>query len=76
MSEPSAKSKIKAFLRGNVGVVVDNKQLNDVAGITEWARRVRELRDEEGWPILTHHDRDDLKPGQYVLVGDPLTRSG
>ncbi len=35
MSEPSAKSKIKAFLRGNVGVVVDNKQLNDVAGVDE-----------------------------------------
>lgn len=36
-------------------------------GITEWARRARELRNEEGYEILTHNDRDDLKPGQYLL---------
>jgi len=30
-------------------------------------RRVRELRNEEGYQILTHNDRSDLKPGQYVL---------
>ena len=39
-----------------------------MAGVSEWARRVRELRNEEGYQILTHHDRDDLKPGQYILV--------
>lgn len=31
------------------------------------ASRIRELRDEEGYPIKTHNDRADLKPGQYVL---------
>ena len=36
-------------------------------GISEWARRVRELRNEEGFQILTHNDRDDLKPDEYVL---------
>lgn len=39
-----------------------------MAGVSEWARRVRELRNEEGYQILTHHDRDDLKPGQYILA--------
>lgn len=34
---------------------------------SEWARRVRELRTEEGYLILTHNDRSDLKPGQYLL---------
>lgn len=44
-------------------------ELRDAAGgISEWARRVRELRTEEGYPILTHHDRSDLKPGQYLLM--------
>ena len=28
---------------------------------------VRELRNEEGWQILSHKDRSDLKPGQYLL---------
>jgi hypothetical protein len=44
---------------------------------SEWARRVRELRNEEGYQILTHHDRSDLKPGQYVLeTAKPLPAFG
>ena len=47
---------------------MDSKELQEVAGgISEWARRVRELRTEEGYLILTHNDRSDLKPGQYLL---------
>ena len=38
---------------------------------SEWARRLRELRDEEGWPILSHHDRTSLKPGEYILTHLP-----
>jgi HNH endonuclease len=34
---------------------------------SEWARRVRELRGEEGFAILTHNDRSALRPGQYLL---------
>ena len=29
---------------------------------------MRELRTEEGYQILTHNDRSDLKPGQYLLL--------
>ena len=47
---------------------MDSDELRDVAGgITEWARRVRELRSEEGYQIQTHNDRGDLRPGQYIL---------
>jgi hypothetical protein len=47
---------------------MDSSELREVAGgITEWARRVRELRTEEGYKIQTHNDRSDLKPGQYLL---------
>lgn len=47
---------------------MDSDELRKVAGdITEWARRVRELRSEEGYQIKTHNDRNDLKPGQYIL---------
>ena len=31
-------------------------------------KRIRELRDEEGYQILTDKDRGDLKPGQYLLI--------
>lgn len=43
-------------------------ELREVSGNqSEWARRVRELRTEEGFQILTHNDRSELKPGQYLL---------
>ena len=28
---------------------------------------MRELRTEEGYQVLTHNDRSELKPGQYLL---------
>lgn len=68
----SAKEAIRRFFEANVGVVVTKEQLRDAAGnVTEWARRVRELRDEEGWPILTHNDLAVLSPGQYLLTRLP-----
>lgn len=64
---------LRRFLRAKVGVVVSSKELRDAVGpnVSEWARRVRELRDEEGWPILTHNDTTTLKPGQYLLRETP-----
>lgn len=50
---------------------MSSNELREAAGgITEWARRVRELRNEEGYQILTHNDLASLKPGEYVL-NDP-----
>ncbi|MBC7682804.1 MAG: HNH endonuclease [Ferruginibacter sp.] len=47
---------------------MDSEELRTVASNqSEWARRVRELRTEEGYLILTHNDRSNLKPGQYLL---------
>lgn len=63
-----ARAKLRIHFLGNLGRVMDSKELQEVAGgISEWARRVRELRTEEGYLILTHNDRSDLKPGQYLL---------
>ncbi len=71
---PGSKARIAEFLRGSVGRVVTSKDLQEAAGpeVTEWARRLRELRDE-GWEISSHHDRTDLSPGEYVCekVGNP-----
>lgn len=69
----SSMSLIRAFLLDNMGKVVTSKQLKDVIGPnrSEWARRVRDLREKEGWPIRTHNDDASLKPGQYRLDGPP-----
>ncbi|MCS0500457.1 HNH endonuclease [Protaetiibacter mangrovi] len=76
MAADSAKAKIRAHFRAHQGEVVKGKELAAlVQPVGEWARRVRELRDEEGWPIQTQNDRQDLKPGEYMLVGEPPEKS-
>ncbi len=67
MKNPGARDKLRKYFLDHLGEVLDSDTLREVAGISEWARRVRELRNEEGYQILTHHDRSDLKPGQYIL---------
>lgn len=68
----SAKDRIKEFFLAHMGEVVTAAQLQAVAApVSEWARRLRELRDEERWPIHSHLDDADLKPGQYRLSGVP-----
>lgn len=68
-----ARALLRTHFLANIGRVMDADELRLVAGnISEWARRVRELRTEEGYPILTHNDRSELKPGQYLLeTGKP-----
>ena len=67
MNKGSARDRLRTYFIGHLGEVIDSDTLRDVAGISEWARRVRELRNEEGYQIMTHNDRSDLKPGQYIL---------
>lgn len=64
-----ARARILQYLMVTAGKVVEKEELSGVSGIYEWARRVRELRLEEGWPISSNENRIDLKPGQYVLEG-------
>ncbi|MGA8030671.1 MAG: HNH endonuclease [Bryobacteraceae bacterium] len=73
MRKQGSKDRIRQFLLANIGRVVTSIQIRDAAGrgVSEWARRVRELREDEGWPILTHNDSADLKPGQYLLKEAP-----
>jgi 5-methylcytosine-specific restriction endonuclease McrA len=70
-----SKAKIKVFLLANVGKVVSSAEIQEASGgVAEWARRLRELRDESGWPILSHNDSADLKPGQYLMESVPKDR--
>ncbi|OIP18394.1 MAG: HNH endonuclease [Comamonadaceae bacterium CG_4_9_14_3_um_filter_60_33] len=63
-----ARAKLRTHFLNNLGRVIESDELRSVSGnISEWARRIRELRTEEGYLILTNNDRADLKPGEYLL---------
>jgi hypothetical protein len=68
MSKNGARDKLRKYFLEHLDEILDSDTLREVAGISEWARRVRELRNEEGYQILTHNDRSNLKPGQYILA--------
>ena len=76
MARTGSKERIRQFFLANIGQVVTSIQIRDAAGtsVSEWARRLRELRDEEGWPIISHHDSAALKPGQYILTKAPAEK--
>ena len=80
----SARARILAYMKKYVGIVMSGDELMVVAGISEYARRVRELRVEHGWRILTGMtlknmepeelealfatEKPNLKPDQYILL--------
>ena len=64
-----AYDRILRYLRLRVGERVTMAEVSGVAGIHEWARRVRELR-EDGWPIHSAVTRADLHVGEYLLEAD------
>jgi hypothetical protein len=65
-------AKILEFLIENVGHPVTGEELRYVANDkSEWARRVRELRTEQGWDVATNMtERPDLPMGTYILQSD------
>lgn len=68
---PSSKDKIRQYLLENMGRVLTWEEIREASGgVEQWSRRLRELRDEEGYQILSHNDRADLKPGQYIMETD------
>lgn len=68
MTAQGSKAKLLAFLLVNVGKKLTAPELQAASGgASEWGRRLRELRDEEGYPILSHKDSAGLKPGEYIL---------
>lgn len=71
--ERGARARILAYLQMYCGEVIDGIELEVVGGISEYARRVRELRLEQGYPILTSVSNDPdagvaLGEEQYLLL--------
>ncbi len=68
-----ARERIRLYLTEHVGVVIAAAELEVVSGISEYARRIRELRVEDGYKILTGYSNDPesgvtLKPSEYLLL--------
>jgi hypothetical protein len=68
----SVQDKLIEYFRRNVTAEISGEELKYLAkDKKEWARRVRELRTEKGWPIVTKNSgRPDLDVGVYVLEED------
>jgi hypothetical protein len=69
----SAQRRVLLYLQEYPGVAIDGAELEVVSGISEYARRIRELRKEKGYQIASGASPDlesgiDLKPNQYLLV--------
>ncbi|MDH6126184.1 HNH endonuclease [Kitasatospora sp. GP82] len=64
----SAKLAILKYLQQNIGHPVPAEKLEGVSGISEWARRIRELRVEHGWRIESGLNRDDIPNDHYILA--------
>ncbi len=66
--KPGSKKLILDFFLKNIGNILQSREIQAASGgAVEWARRVRELRNEDGYQILTHKDRSFLKPNQYLM---------
>lgn len=75
MPRVGSKERIRQFLLNNVGRVIESAELQAAAGgAVQYSRRLRELREQEGWKILSHNDTTELKPGQYKLLEKPSAK--
>jgi len=80
-SARGATQRILAYMKLFESEVIEGKELQVVSGIQEFARRVRELRVQDGYKISTGsiaagNVREDLRPDQYVLEStDPDTEA-
>lgn len=72
-ADGGARERIRLYLIAYVGVVVDRAELEVVAGISDYPRRIRELRVEQGYQIASGASPDfetdiKLRPDEYLLV--------
>jgi len=67
-AKKGSKKLILEYFLANIGKVLESRDIQQASGgASEWARRVRELRNEDGYQILTFKDRSVLKPNRYLL---------
>lgn len=65
MGEKSGRSRLRRYLKLRPNQIVTKAELQIIAGITEYQRRLRELRQEEGMRIISNLEDASLRPGDY-----------
>ena len=68
LKEPSGRKRLRRFFEMRPNQLITKEELQIVAGIGDYARRIRELRQEEGMKIMSHLDDKTLKSGEYRYV--------
>jgi len=68
LDEPSAKGRLRAYFRLKPNQLLTKEELQIVAGITDYQRRIRELRQEERMNIRSNYEDPDLRPGDYRFI--------
>jgi len=68
-----ARERIRLYFIQYVGVTLSAPELEVVSGISDYGRRIRELRVQDGYRILSGSSNDpdgglELRPNQYVLI--------
>jgi len=66
----SGRDRILAYLKKYPLTVIGGEELAVVSGIGEWPRRVRELRVESGWSILSGETAKDMLAENEFPLGD------
>lgn len=64
----SAKERIAMYLKHRQRQPVKSAELARIAGIKDYTRRIRELRNERGFIIATSRTNAELAADEYVLV--------
>lgn len=74
-TDKTIRKRLEAFFLDNVGVIVTNEHLKEVAKDPEtglepenWHQRLSELRTDHGYTILSQRDNAELRTGEYCLV--------
>ncbi|MBN1391271.1 MAG: HNH endonuclease [Sedimentisphaerales bacterium] len=68
-----SRDRLKIYFQEHIGIVLSAKELQVVSGISDYARRIRELRVQDGYKIITGYSKDpesgiSLKPTEYLLL--------
>jgi hypothetical protein len=66
----SGRARLIAYLRAQVGQIVHTDELMIVAGIGDYPRRIRELRADHGWPIISGLAVKDMRDEAAAYRGE------
>ncbi|MBI4591604.1 MAG: HNH endonuclease [Candidatus Rokubacteria bacterium] len=68
LAQVSAKARLREYFKLRPSQVLRKEELQIVAGIADYQRRIRELRQDEGMNIRSNYEDDELRPGDYRFI--------